>query len=102
MMDILNVLDTRIIQYEDLVYALGRKYRTSQGQWGALAPFSHTGQARRIFISRTRAAYKSLRTWAQEPMNIEVAYYEIRILLKHPIAQEIEHLSESVKKPKAI
>lgn len=92
-MDLPRYLHDRIEEYEQLIYALAIKHNTGQGAWGKLAPLQIMQQVRPVFVSRTRGCFSGLRT----RLNIEQAYRELRTLLKHPIAQEIELITESVK-----
>lgn len=92
-MDLPRYLHDRIEEYEQLIYALAIKHRTGQGVWGQLAPLQIMQQVRPVFVSRTRGCYHGLR----RTLNIEQAYTELRTLLNHPIAQEIELLTETVK-----
>lgn len=92
-MNLTRYMQDRLDEYERLIYKLVSKYDTSMGEWGRLAPLRSMEQVRHVFICRTRGCFHGLR----RGLNIEQAYKELRTLLKHPTAREIELMSESVK-----
>lgn len=92
-MNITRYMQDRVGEYERLIYALSIRHNIDQGMWGRLAPLQTMQQVRYVFVCRSRGCFHCLR----RRLNIEQAYKELRILLKHPIAREIELMTESVK-----
>lgn len=86
-------LNKLIGTYQDICFKVISSYDAGRGMWGCLGEMRCVSAIRSVFISRTRSVYHCARC----RKNIVVAYTELRKLLNHPIAQELELMTETAE-----
>lgn len=85
----MNIL---ICEYQKLCFEVISSHCSGRGMWGSLAEMYSMKAIRSVFISRSRAVYRS----AYRKADIVFAYAELRKLLNHPVAQELELMTETI------
>lgn len=84
-------LNALIYEYQILCFKVCSKYNSSVGLEGQYGFMNSVRTIRSTFIRKTQRTFRFLR----KEIKFHHAYYEIKNLLKHPVAQELELMSEA-------
>lgn len=85
----MNIL---ICEYQELCFKVISSYSSERGMWGSLAEMYSTKTIRSVFICRSSNVFH----FVHRRKGIVVAYAELRKLLNHSVAQELELMTETI------